>query len=142
MTLPFMLGSLIILPKAISYIVLIVLLIAGIVEFRQGHIGRIGIFLNSILLWQIFYPTFNTLPSWFQWYLNIGTVIGVIALLAYFSRQSLPTIFYQVCFMGYGSISILIVSVLFIFGVHSVQPAQISSNISSNLTNGSFQYSN
>lgn len=109
MTEPFMIGSLIFLPKSVSYLALIVLLIAGIVEIRQGHIGRVGIFLNSMLLWQLFYEPFQTLPLWFQWYLNIGTILGVLALIAYFLHERLPKEFYQFGFIAYGSISILII---------------------------------
>jgi hypothetical protein len=107
-----MVGSLILLPKSVSYIALILLLIAGVVEIRQGHIGRVGIFLNSMLLWQIFYEPFQTLPLWFQWYLNIGTILGVLALIAYFLHESLPTEFYQISFIAYGSISILVILLL------------------------------
>lgn len=107
-----MIGSLIFLPKLISSLALIVLLIAGIAEIRQGHIGRVGIFLNSMFLWQIFYESFQTLPEWFQWYLNIGTILGVLALIAYFLHERLPTAFYQFCFIAYGSISILIILLL------------------------------
>ena len=55
MTIAFMIGSLIFIPKIISYVALIGLMIAGIAEFRQGHIGRIGIAGNAFLLWQIFF---------------------------------------------------------------------------------------
>ena len=108
MAFPLMFGSLIILPKSVSYIVLIGLVVAGILEFRQSFIGRVGIFLNSMLLWQLFYSSFNSLPNWFQWYLNIGTIAGIIALVAYIIGQSLPSEFYQICFIAYGSISVLI----------------------------------
>lgn len=117
-----MLGSLIFLPKTISYIVLIGLFVAGILEFRQSFIGRVGIFLNSLLLWQIFYNSFYSLPSWFQWYLNIGTIAGIIALVAYIIGQSLPTEFYQICFIAYGSFSILIIVGLY-FGFFNQSPS-------------------
>jgi hypothetical protein len=107
-----MTGSLILLPKSISYIVLIGLFIAGVAEIRQGHIGRIGIFLNSMFLWQIFYEQFQELPLWFQWYLNIGTILGLLAIISYILSESLPTEYYQFCFIAYGSISIIIIFLL------------------------------
>ena len=116
MVIALMFESLIILPKVISYIALVGLLIAGIAEFRQSYIGRVGIFVNSLLLWQIFYSIFSTLPFWFQIYLNAGTIVGVIALLFYLALESLPTWFYQVAFLAYGSISILII-LLFWLGI-------------------------
>lgn len=56
MAIPLMIGELIFIPKIISYIALIALIIVGIAEFRQGHIGRSGIAGNAFLLWQIFFP--------------------------------------------------------------------------------------
>lgn len=111
-----MLSQLVFLPPAASGLVLIGLLVFGIVEFRQGHIGRIGIFANSILLWQIFFASFSLLPSWLQIYLNIGTFIGIVALLAYAVGQKLPKEFYQVGFVLYGSFSILILVAMFLMG--------------------------
>ncbi|MBI2654399.1 hypothetical protein HYX02_06355 [Candidatus Woesearchaeota archaeon] len=116
MTTPLMIETLIILPKSLSYIAMIGLVVAGIVEFRQSYIGRVGIFLNSLLLWQIFYHYFNNLPNWFQIYLNIGTIIGIIALVAYLSKESLPVEFYQISFLAYGSFSILIIAALWFGG--------------------------
>ncbi len=113
MTTPFMFESLILLPKTLSFIVMIGLIVAGISELRKSHIGRVGIFLNSLMLWQIFYDSFATLPNWFQWYLNIGTVIGIIAILAYLNGNKLPNVFYQVCFLLYGSISVLLAILVF-----------------------------
>lgn len=112
MTFPFMLESLVILPVIVSYIVLVGLFIAGIFEFRHSYIGRVGIFLNSLLLWQIFYPSFNSLPNWFQWYLNIGTIVGLVALVSYLLKKSLPVKFYQICFLLYGSFSIIIAVII------------------------------
>ena len=107
-----MIEDLIFLPKSASYIILVMLLAAGIYEFRHSYIGRIGIFVNSLILWQIFFPAFNTLHPLFQWYLNIGTIIGIIAILSYLLKEKLPTEFYQVCFILYGSISIIIILIV------------------------------
>ena len=112
MAIPLMLGSLVFVPKVISYIALIILVLAGIAEFRQGHIGRLGIAGNAFLLWQIFFPIFSTLPNWFQWYLNIGTILAIIAVPSYLFKFSLPSEFYTFSFIGYGSFSIILAIVV------------------------------
>lgn len=108
MPIPLMVGSLVFIPKVISYIALIGLVIAGIAEIRQGHIGRIGIAANAFLLWQIFFPIWSTIPNWFQWYLNVGTILAAIAIPSYLFRFSLPSEFYTFSFIGYGSFSVIL----------------------------------
>lgn len=100
------------LPKIVFLIGLVGILVTGIAEFRRGHIGRVAIFLNAILLWQIFYSSWIILPIWLQWYLNIGSIVGLIAIVSYIPKKSLPTEFYKFCFVFYGSISIIIVIAL------------------------------
>ena len=96
-------------PEGIFLLGLIGIFVAGIVEFRRGYIGRPAIFANSLLLWQIFFSFWVTLPLWMQWYLNVGSIVGLIAILAYIPKARLPTEFYQFCYYAYGSISLLIV---------------------------------
>ena len=95
-------------PAGISIIVLVGLFIAGIAEFRQGYIGRVAIFLNALLLWEIFFGIWGSLPQLFQLYLNIGSIVGLIAIISYFPRISLPKEFYTFCYIFYGSISIIV----------------------------------
>lgn len=112
---PFMIGSLIFIPNVISYIALLLLVVAGIAELRQGHIGRLGITANAFFLWQIFFPIWTNLPQWFQWYLNIGTILAIIALPSYLLKISLPSHFYGFAFVGYSSFSlILVITMIFI----------------------------
>lgn len=96
------------LPAGISILILIGLLIAGIVEIRQGHIGRVAIFLNALLLWEIFYGSFNNLPPLYQYYLNVGSIIGLVAIITYFPKVSLRTEFYTFAYILYGSFSVLV----------------------------------
>ncbi len=96
------------LPVGIPILIIIGLLIAGIAERRQGHIGRVAIFLNALLLWEIFYGSFAISPLIYQYYLNIGSVVGLIALIAYIPRQSLPTEFYAFSYIFYGTLSALV----------------------------------
>ncbi len=112
MTIAFFPESLIFsIPKGIFLIGLIGILVAGIVEYRQGHIGRPAIFINALLLWQIFYSVWAMLPSFLQWYLNLGSVVGIVALIAYIpiTRFKLPKEFYTVSYFLYGSLSIIAV---------------------------------
>lgn len=109
---PFMTESLVFIPKTISYGALILLFIAGIREFRQGYIGRIGIASNAFLLWQIFYSDWLRLPEWFQWYLNVGSILAIIAIPSYLFRIRLPSEFYQISFLGYSSISIIVAIII------------------------------
>ena len=116
MAFPFMIDSLVFLPPSISMLALLGLLIAGIVEIRHGMwIGRPGITVNALLLWQIFYKSWTFLPEWFQWYLNIGTVVAIVSLGSYLLGESLPKEFYQITFILYGSISIIAVVWMAIF---------------------------
>jgi len=100
--------DLVFLPKPIPILSLIIILLSCLKELRQGYIGRIGIAANAFLLWQIFFNAWDRLPTFFQWYLNIGTVVGIIAIISYISKESLPSEFYDFCYIFYGSLSILL----------------------------------
>jgi hypothetical protein len=106
---PWMLGQLVFIPPGVSALGILVLVITGIMELRQGHIGRIGIACNAFLLWQIFYAKWVLLPELMQWYLNLGTIFAIIALVSYFLGESLPAGFYSLAFVLYGSISLIVV---------------------------------
>lgn len=116
MTLAFFPEALVLnIPKGVFLVGLIGIFVAGIAEFRKGHIGRPAIFANSILLWQIFFSIWTTLPLWLHWYLNIGSVVGLIAIIAYVPKWKLPTKFYQFCYYLYGSFSIILVIIMAIY---------------------------
>lgn len=117
MAAPFMIGSLVLLPPLVSVGALILLLIYGYIEMRKQYIGRIAMVANVFLLWQIFYNNFQQLPSALQWYLNIGSILAIVGLITYLSRSSLPSGFYRIGFLLYGSISVLIVIGAFLFGL-------------------------
>ena len=119
MTIQLMIEELVLIPKIISFLALAGLILYSLVEYRQGHIGRLGIAGNAFLLWQIFFPIWATLPNWFQWYLNLGTIFAIIAISSYLLknlfRTSLPTEFYQIAYYLYGSLSIIIALVIAIY---------------------------
>src|SRR5437870_2459704 len=104
---PLMDPNLVFLPKPVAILGIILLLVAAIAEMRQHYIGRIGIAANAFLLWQIFFSYWNLLPDWFQLYLDLGSVVAVVAILFYLAKESLPTEFYQFSFMFYSSLSVL-----------------------------------
>jgi len=114
MSSPWMIPELVVLPKEISFLAMIPLLLACIAERRQEHIGRIGIASNAFFLWQIFYPIWVTLPEWFQIYLNIGTIFALIAIASYLLKIRLPSEYYSIAYILYGSFSVLIVIVYFL----------------------------
>ena len=105
---PWMDGNLVFIPKPVCWLGLVILLLAALKEHRQGHIGRIGIAANAFLLWQIFFSAWDMLPEWFQWYLNFGTVVAIIAIISYVFRKSLPSEFYDICYILYGSLTVLL----------------------------------
>src|SRR5437867_8604492 len=105
-------GSIILLPKPIPFIGLIIVLISAIGEMRRGYMGRIGIATNAFLLWQIFFNYWNSLPELYQWYLNFGTVAAVIAIFTYLTKISLPTEFYELSLIFYGSLSVLLTIIM------------------------------
>jgi hypothetical protein len=115
MAFPLMFSGLVFVPTIVSYIALLILFIAGIAEYRQGHIGRIAITGNAFLLWQIFFIEWSNLLPFLQWYLNIGTILGVVAIISYLWKFSLPSKFYSFAYFGYGSFSIFIITFFSIF---------------------------
>lgn len=116
---PLMLKELVVFPKFWSSLAIFALMIGVLVERRQGHISRPAIVGNAFFLWQIFFDSWAQLPEFLQWYLNIGTVVALIALMSYVLRERLPTGFYKFCYYFYGSLSILVVIGWWFFGKES-----------------------
>ena len=114
---PYMIGSLILLPPLISLGAMVLLMILGYAEVRRTYIGRVAMVANVLLLWQVFYSKFPQLPGYLQWYLNIGSILAGIGLLTYLSRSSLPSEFYRVTFLLYGSFSVLLVVGAYLAGI-------------------------
>ena len=112
-----MVSAFVFVPQLISFVAMLFLLIYGFRELRRGHIGRIELAANVFLVWQLFFPVWANLPSYFQWYLNIGSVVAVLTLLTYFTRTSLPKGFYKLTLVSYGSIAILAAIGAFLFGI-------------------------
>jgi hypothetical protein len=64
-----------------------------------------------MLLWQVFFEQWDSLPNWLHLYLNVGTVIGGLALASYLAKAKLPTAFYTFSLYVYGSGTILVLVV-------------------------------
>lgn len=83
-----MVETLVFIPKVLSYVLIIFLI--GVLwlfldAFKHGEPLRgLRFFIGGVafLLWQIFYPAWDSLPAWFQWYLNIGTILMLKAVLS------------------------------------------------------------
>ncbi|MES2154424.1 MAG: hypothetical protein V4510_04740 [bacterium] len=91
-----------------SLVVLAAVAIGVLVERRQHFIARPAIFGNALMLWQVFFDKWRSLPDWLQVYLNVGSFIGALALVSYVTRARLPTPFYRFSLYGYGSLTVLI----------------------------------
>ena len=110
---PFIPGFVVMLPEAISLGMLALLSLYGLKEFRQGHIGRVGLTANVFLLWQLAYPVWANIPELGQLYLNVGTLMAIVAVPSYITKISLPTEFYTWAFRLYSSISVILAVVAY-----------------------------
>lgn len=101
--------SFLVIPSSVGVLLLVGLLAAGFMQFRQGYIGRIGIFCNGLIIGETLCPHWQLIPDWAQIYVYIALVLGIIALISYIFKKSLPQEFYQICLVAFGSASIIIV---------------------------------
>jgi len=107
---PWIPESLVVVPKPVAIGGLIVLGLQGVKQFRQGHIGRVEIVASVFLLSQIVVPNWSVAPTIIQWLTNIGVPVAVIAGLSYLFKESLPTEFYELAYLLFGSLTILVVA--------------------------------
>ena len=115
---PLMLKELVVLDSRASLIALILLFLYSINEARKGgKIGRLGIVGNAFFLWQIFYSMWGNLPLWLQLYLNLGTAFAAIAIVSFFFWQQFTPAAQHISYMLYGSFTVLLVAVVFVYGV-------------------------
>ena len=105
---PWMFGEWIVVPVIYSHLAVFALLIAALAELKEGRIRKIGVVLNVLLLWQVFYPVWDSLSVWFQYYLDAGSVLATVAFVTYFSDIKLKSGFHRLCFLLYGSATLLI----------------------------------
>ena len=79
-------------PKLINLITPLTLMIVGI-YVEKHFIGRMTTFANVLAL-NIFFYSFQTIPTWLIWYLNIGIIFAVFGFTTYVMKESLPQAYY------------------------------------------------
>ncbi|WMW25850.1 hypothetical protein RE474_03795 [Methanolobus sediminis] len=80
--------------QALDILPSISLIFVGVIV-ETHYVSRIAIFANAVALTS-FYYTFTALPLWLVLYVNALTVAGILSILSYMSKKSLPTEFYQI----------------------------------------------
>jgi len=73
------------------------LLVGHFVE--KHYTGRMALFLNFVALITYFY-NLHPLPLWLVIYIDIMTIIGIVAFFSYIFRISLPKEFYIIASIG------------------------------------------
>jgi hypothetical protein len=82
----------------------IALLIVGMTSERH-FVGRLTVFSNSLAL-DLFFTRNNFTPWYVILYLVIGTVLGILGLLAYLAKEELSSEYYLATFVFYSSITV------------------------------------
>jgi len=85
----------------------IALLIVGMASERH-FVGRLTVFSNSLAL-DLFFAKNNFTPWYVILYLAIGTILGIIGLIAYLGKEELSGDYYLVTFVFYSSITVSII---------------------------------
>jgi hypothetical protein len=109
----------VVVPSAyIQYLAPVSLIIAGSLA-EHHYVGRIPIFTNTIALNILFYYSqsnfsyFGTLfLSVFEWYANIGLIMGLIAVISYASNGKRSKTYYNIAW-AYSSIVVGLLMVIF-----------------------------
>jgi len=72
----------------------ITLIVIGLIVEKR-YLSRISIFSNAVALTTFFY-NFTNLPNWLILYINALSIVGILALVSYALRISLPQQFYLI----------------------------------------------
>lgn len=89
------------------------LVLVGIQQLRQGHIGRVGIASAGVLVFTTAYPIWNQLAGLWRIYTGVAVVFGVIAGFSYLTKTSVSTEFYKIALLLYGAGPLIMV---FLYG--------------------------
>jgi len=89
------------------------LVLVGIQQLRQGHIGRVGIASAGVLVFGTAYPVWNQLAGMWRLYTAVAVIFAVIAAVSYLTKMSLTTGFYKVALLLYGAGPLIMV---FLYG--------------------------
>jgi len=61
---------------------------------EKHYVGRTTTFANTVAI--NIHAAFIAAPLWLVWYANIGLIVGLIALVSYTTKESLPGWFYLI----------------------------------------------
>jgi hypothetical protein len=79
--------------KLVSLLAPLALISVG--AYVEKHfVGRITTFANVLAL-NIFFFSFQSIPTWLVWYLNIGIIFAVFGFASYIMKESLPQAYYS-----------------------------------------------
>lgn len=102
----------------IKYLAPISLIIAGCLS-EHHYVGRIPIFTNTIALNILFYYSQSNLSyfgtlflSFFEWYANIGLIMGLVAVISYALNGKRSKIYYTIAW-AYSSIVVGLLMAIF-----------------------------
>ncbi len=93
----------------------ILLLVLSALFVEKHYIGRLAIAANVFFAWELLAPHWVELPELVQFYLYLGLLFAVISILSYTSKKSLSTSFYETARILFGSITILLIILYFVY---------------------------
>lgn len=93
----------VIVPEQLS----LILLIISAVFVEKHYISRLAIVSNVFFLFQLLLPHWYEIPETLQIYLNVGVLFAFVALVSRVSETSLPSSFYRISRLLYGSLTII-----------------------------------
>lgn len=97
--------------KIIEILPALTLIIVGLIV-EKYYVSRIAIVTNAVAL-STFFVKVKSTPIAIIWYINILTILGIIALFSRFFKISLPKEFYTIA----GIFSSLISGVILLYGI-------------------------
>jgi len=103
-------------PVMVSDVFAIIMLLISAFFVEKYYIGRIAMAGNIFFAWQLLGNLWYQLPEILQGYLNFGLIIAVAAVGSYIFKYPLPTPFYRIGKLFFGSVSVLII-IFYVFAV-------------------------
>lgn len=85
--------------------------IGAVQQFRQGHIGRVGIVSAGAIVLGTAYPIWSQLTGIWRIYAMVAAPFAFIAGISYITKISLFTGFYKIAYLLYGAIPVILVLV-------------------------------
>lgn len=82
--------------------------LAAVQQYRQGHIGRVGIASAGALVIGTAYPIWGQLSEIWRIYAMVAVPFASIAGVSYLTGTSLPTEFYKIALLLYGAVPVIL----------------------------------